>query len=273
MPRRRRVTKRRRVRLRSSVPPYPGHYLKEGSTDRDSTRLVQERLNQLGCGPVPENGIFDSEITAAVQLFQARSVDSQGQSLKIDGIVGPVTWAALFGAASEDIGEAVSPLVKRTLIVAATQVGVREDPLGSNSGPRVDEYLEAVGVSPGNPWCAAFVYWVFKGAASELGLPNPAIRTAGVLDHWKKAGRQGITRLRPEDVQEDYSLLRRGLIFVINTGGGKGHMGIVDGLQDDRLITIEGNTNSTGGREGIGVFIRESRKLSDINTGFISYDA
>lgn len=273
MPRRRRVTKRPRVRLRSSVPTYPGHYLKEGTTDRDSVRLVQQRLNQVGCGPVPENGTFDSEIKEAVQLFQARSVDSQGQSLKIDGIVGPVTWAALFGAAGEDIGEAVSPLVKRTLIVAATQVGIREDPVGSNSGPRVDEYLESVGVSPGNPWCAAFVYWVFKGAASELGLPNPAIRTAGVLDHWKKAGRQGITRLRPEDVQEDYSLLRRGLIFVINTGGGKGHMGIVDGLQDDRLITIEGNTNSTGGREGIGVFIRESRKLSDINTGFISYDS
>lgn len=279
MPRRRRVTKKRpRARLRSSVPPYPGHYLKEGSTDRTSTRLVQERLNRVHCGPVTENGHFDNETIAAVQLFQARSVDSQGQSLTIDGIVGPVTWAALFGAASlsENISEPVSPLVKRTLVVAAMQVGVTEEPPGSNSGPMVDEYLKSVGLNPAEdsyPWCAAFVHWVFQRAAKDLGLPNhPAIQTAGVLDHWNKAGRKGITRLRSEDIEEDFSRLSRGLIFVINTGGGKGHMGMVEGFREDRLITIEGNTNSAGGREGVGVFRRTSRKLADINTGFISYD-
>lgn len=50
-------------------------------------------------------------------------------------------------------------------------------------------------------------------------------------------------------------------------------MGIVEGLRDDRLITIEGNTNLPGDREGVGVFRRTSRKLSDINKGFISYDS
>lgn len=201
-------------------------------------------------------------------------MDGQGQSLKVDGVVGPLTWSVLFGSLSlpPRIGEAASPLVKNALIVAATQVGVMEDPPGSNRGPQVDEYLRAVGVSPGYAWCTAFVYWTFQQAATRLQATNPTVRTAGVLDHWNKAGRAGIARLLPDEVQENFSLLKAGLIFVINTGQGKGHMGIVEDFRDDRLTTIEGNTNLPGDREGVGVFRRTSRKLSDINKGFISYD-
>ena len=74
-------------------------------------------------------------------------------------------------------------------------------------------------------------------------------------------------------IEEDFSLLKPGLLFVIRMEGGKGHMGMVEGFGDDRLITIEGNTNLPGDREGGGVFPRHGRKLSDINTGYISYDA
>ena len=47
-------------------------------------------------------------------------------------------------------------------------------------------------------------------------------------------------------------------------------MGIVEGFRDDRLITIEGNTNLPGDREGVGVFRRTTGKLADINKGLIS---
>ena len=50
-------------------------------------------------------------------------------------------------------------------------------------------------------------------------------------------------------------------------------MGLVEDFHDDRLITIEGKTNLPGDREGVGVFRRTSRRLSEINKGFISYDA
>ena len=56
-------------------------------------------------------------------------------------------------------------------------------------------------------------------------------------------------------------------------GEGEGHMGIVEGFRDDRLITIEGNTNLPGDREGVGVFRRTTGKLSDINKGLIRYDS
>lgn len=80
-------------------------------------------------------------------------------------------------------------------------------------------------------------------------------------------------RLTRKAVIDDFSLLKPGLIFVISTGEGKGHMGIVEDFRDDRLITIEGNTNLPGDRDGGGVFRRHARKLSDINKGFISYDS
>ena len=51
-------------------------------------------------------------------------------------------------------------------------LGVKEEPLGSNSGPRVDEYLKYAGKSAPNAWCAAFVNWC-------LGQNN--IKGAGAL--------------------------------------------------------------------------------------------
>lgn len=278
MPRRRASTLRRTASRRSSVPQYPGHYLAVGEKDREAIRLIQQRLNQVGCGPITENGVFNSQTKAAVQLFQARSVDAQGQALKIDGVIGPLTWTTLFGsqALPSIAASPLSPLVERTLGIAAAEVGIMEVPPGSNRGPRVDEYLKSVGLDPSKDsyaWCAAFVYWSFQKASTQLGDGNPCVRTAGVLDHWNKAGKAGATRMTPSEVVDDFSLLKPGLVFVISTGGGKGHMGIVEDFRNDRLITIEGNTNLPGDREGVGVFRRTSRKLSDINKGFISYDA
>ena len=40
--------------------------------------------------------------------------------------------------------------------------GVKEIPKGSNSGPKVNEYLKSAGASPGNAWCASFVHWCLK---------------------------------------------------------------------------------------------------------------
>lgn len=277
-PRSRATSPSRRAQPQDTVLLYPGFALKAGVKAPSTIRAVQRRLNQVGCGPIAVNGIFDRRTQDAVRLLQARAVDGQGQALKIDAVVGPLTWAALFGAhrvpSIADIP--ISALLKTTLSIASSQVGVMEDPPGSNRGLQVDGYLKAVGLDPSSgshAWCAAFVYWSFEQAAIRVGTGNPAMRTAGVLDHWRKAGQAGVTRLSADDILTDLSLLKPGLIFVINTGGGRGHMGLVEDFRDDRLITIEGNTNLPGDREGVGVFRRHGRMLSEINQGFLSYTA
>ena len=226
MPSRRRISSKKTDTPHTRSLTYPGYYVKVGVRDHTVVRAVQRRLNEVGCGPIPASGTFDSQTKAAVQLFQARSVDARGQALKIDGVIGPLTWTTLFGSHTlPSIATiSLSPLVERTLGIAAAEVGVMEVPPGSNRGPRVDEYLESVGLDPSEdsyPWCAAFVYWTFQKAAAQVGSENPCIRTAGVLDHWNKAAKAGATRLTSKAVIDDFSLLKPGLIFVISTGGGK----------------------------------------------------
>jgi hypothetical protein len=52
------------------------------------------------------------------------------------------------------------------------------------------------------------------------------------------------------------------MIFHLSTGGGKGHAGLVIDVAGDHIVTIEGNTNQGGSREGFGVFRRDSRPIT-----------
>lgn len=254
---------------------YPGHVVKRGEPDRKIVTGLQRRLGERGC-PVPRiDGIFGARTQAAVRLFQARFPDYAGAPLVVDGKVGPLTWAALFGGDSvPTVTAAPDALLGGALAVAIREIGAREEPPGSNRGPRVDQYLRAVGLDPARgsfPWCAAFAYWCFGRAADELGRPNPVIRTAGVLDHWRKAGEAGIKRLPAAAAIDDPGRVHPGMLFVLDTGGGTGHTGFVERVEGGRLVTVEGNTNDDGTREGVGVFRRAGRKIASINRGYIDY--
>ena len=251
---------------------YPGSVLTIGSQNHEATLLVQARLNQVGCGPVQEDGIFSAETYEAVQHFQARSVDSNGLPLTVDGSVGPMTWAALFAQPVASVSQAGSALQQTTLQVAGGEIGVMENPLGSNRGPKVDEYLRSVGLNPSTgsfPWCAAFAYWCFQQAASSLHTSNPAPRTAGALDFWNRAGNLNLHRISPPEAIANPGFINPGMVFVLSTGAGQGHVGLVEKVQGVVLTTIEGNTNDNGSREGIGVFRHIGRRISQINCGFI----
>jgi hypothetical protein len=236
---------------------------------------LQRRLGERGCGVPRINGIFDARTQVAVKLFQARFPDRSGAPLVVDGKVGPLTWAALFGGDSvPTVSDAPDALLRAALAVAAREIGVGEEPAGSNRGPRVDQYLRAVGLDPARgsfAWCAAFVYWCFARAADELGRTNPVVRTAGVLDHWRRAGEAGIPRLSAAEANEDPARVQPGMLFVLDTGGGAGHTGFVERVEGGRLVTVEGNTNDDGSREGVGVFRRSGRKIAAINRGYIDY--
>lgn len=258
--------------------PFPGRVIKLGDPDKDIVLSIQKRLNQIGCGPIAENGIFDENTKAAVQLFQSRSVDSNNHSLVIDGKIGSLSWGALFKTQSvPPIKKAESKLLKKVVEFAQTQIGVREKPIGSNDGPEVSRYLASVGLNSKEDsyaWCVAFIYFCFREAANGLGLDNPMIKTAGVLEHWRRAGEKGIKRILAKDAIANPSLIKPGQIFAIAIGNkGLGHSGLViEVLSDGRFKTIEGNSNDGGSREGIGVFERV-RKPTEINRGFVDYSA
>lgn len=164
-----------------------------------------------------------------------------------------------------------TPVVARALAVAITQIGVREQPPGSNRGPEVNGYLRSVGSPPGHAWCAAFVYWCYEQASIGAGVRNPCPRTAGVRAMWARSRSVGGAVCLPAAGLQS-AWVRPGMLFARRGTGWTGHIGFVETVSDGFLTTIEGNTNDGGSREGVGVY-RRRRPLSDVTLGVINYSA
>ncbi|MBV6479354.1 MAG: hypothetical protein HGGPFJEG_02125 [Ignavibacteria bacterium] len=247
---------------------YPNRVIKKGETNKSIVKAIQQRLNEVNCGPLDVDGEFGNKTFNAVKLFQARSVDNNGNPLIVDGKIGPITWEILFGSNTIIVTpEPDSDLLGKVVSIAKSQIGVMENPVGSNSGPEVNQYLKSVGLGPGYFWCMAFVYWCFQEASKKLGVSNPSYKTAGVLMHWNNTSGRRITSA---DAVNNPSKVKPGQIFIMSYGGGAGHTGIVESVSGGFITTIEGNTNEAGSRNGIGVF-RRQRKINSINKGFIAY--
>lgn len=247
---------------------FPYRVIKQNEKDASIVRAIQSRLNELGLGPITLNDNYGPKTTAAVKLFQSTHRDQTGHPLEIDGKVGAITWAALFGLenviTSHDTGNELS---KEAIKVAQSQVGVMEKPAGSNKGPEVNMYLASVDCPPGNFWCASFIYWCFEQAAKGLNKKNPLIKTAGCISHWNKTEGK---KIPAKEAANNPLLLKRGQIFIIDHGGGFGHTGILESIEGGFIHTVEGNSNPTGSSNGIGVF-KLTRKIVKINKGFIQY--
>jgi hypothetical protein len=128
---------------------------------------------------------------------------------------------------------------------------------GRNDGQRVETYLRYVGLRKGDPWCAAFVCWCFGNA----GIANPESGWSPDLFPKAKVVWQ---RKRTVVKQSDKQAFRTGNVFGIwfADKGRIAHTGFIDGVQGEWAITVEGNTNLAGSREGDGVYRKRCLKNS-----------
>jgi hypothetical protein len=131
------------------------------------------------------------------------------------------------------------------VVAAQKEVGVREGSI-PNAGKRVSEYLGYVGINTPDKWCAAWVSYVFGQAGYSV--PKTA---------WSPAlfpGSKLVKNAKPGIVLGIYypSLKRIA------------HCGIVEGVKNDWIFSIEGNTNVNGSREGDGVY-RRKRHIRSIH--------
>ena len=140
----------------------------------------------------------------------------------------------------------MKPLVKKTLEIAQSRIGVRE--IGrSNRGVEVDRFNELAGVGVGNPWCAGLTYANKHDAAEELGVENPFIRTAYTPDIFNFAKERNIL------VRGDRGWPEPGDDFLVMGPVRVYHTGHVFDVHRDSWESIEGNSNSVGSREGYEV--------------------
>jgi hypothetical protein len=181
---------------------------------------------------------FGASTELAVHAFQAAHVDLQGHALAQDGAIGPATAWALehpgaaapgYTAAGWRSDIASEPEGAREVLAAAiAEIGTREEPDGSNRGPRVDVYTAPY---PAIPWCAAFVSWAWS--RREGGSPFGRIYSAHGLADWGQEHGRIVTIPQPGDV------------WTIFRDDVHGHAGLVVLVRPDgTMCTVEGNSGN-----------------------------
>ncbi len=138
-------------------------------------------------------------------------------------------------------------------------IGVREA-TGQNDGFEVEKYLASTGLSKGYAWCAAFVTYYHLECGFEVPKApawSPSWFTRNVIYH------RGEITYR----HANYSQPRSGDVFGIyfSNKNRVAHVGFVDDWIPDKkyVVTVEGNTNKAGSREGDGVY-RKYRLKSQV---------
>ncbi len=138
-----------------------------------------------------------------------------------------------------------------TLIeVAKKEIGVKEDPIGSNCGARIEEYQRAVdGRANAESWCMCFVQFLVKEVEKANKVKSLLFRSESCMTVWERSP----IEMRRESPSP-------GCIAIWQLGNSRaGHTGIVtEVLKDGKFTSVEGNTTIDKGiiREGFGVFFK-----------------
>ena len=181
---------------------------------------------------------------------------------QIDQIVAPKPPASAGGSSSSGFLTALNDGIQRgsslaapaaapaapgsggsgALAAAQSQVGVSEQPPGSNDGPQIADYRTATAGSGVGPWCAYFTSWAAAQAGVPLGEAGQGFGSVSALYGW--AQRTGRATAAGPGVQPNPGDL---IVW-----GGE-HIGIVESVDPDGSIhTIEGNSSNAVSRRTYG---------------------
>lgn len=153
-----------------SLKPRP--ILRPGVTDPLLVPELRTRLSALLGIPLRAQGSgdqFDSEVRAAVRLFQGRA------NLEPDGEMGPQSWSIL------DAGGGSAPAADTWMRIAIDKLGL--DETVPAHVPEIVEFLKQVPATAAatdptkTAWCACFVAYIIGKALPNSAMPtnNPAL--------------------------------------------------------------------------------------------------
>lgn len=139
---------------------------------------------------------------------------------------------------------------EKILDIARDQLGIKENPPNSNRCKFNTAYYGQEVSGSAYPWCAVFVWWVFREAgASELFYGGKKTASCSTLLGFHKA----------QAVRGNYL---PGDIIFFNFDGRKNtqHVGICEGWDGRYITTIDGNTAPTNEANGGAVMRRKRDK-------------
>ena len=160
---------------------------------------VQRRLHKLGFNPGPVDGIRGRMTVGAVKRFQ------ESRGLVADGVVGPRTFAAMFGEPAP--GEIAALDTMPWFDEAIRLIGLRETP-GRESNAKLLTMAEDLDIdydSDDIPWCGLFTAHCVGATMPEEALPTIPLRArawedfgmpvapqiGAVMVFWRKSKRSG----------------------------------------------------------------------------------
>lgn len=122
--------------------------------------------------------------------------------------------------------------------------------------------MKAVGFYVGAPWCAFYTKLVFTEAYADHKGMSAVIKTCASGN-----AQQTLKNFKANGTFATGDVPKVGAIVIWQLGNGtSGHTGIVVevGKVENTMLTIEGNTNASGSREGD----RVARKFRTVNRAF-----
>lgn len=176
-----------------------------------SVEQVLARVAQINTALAPQTALSGG---AAIPFTQVL-----GQQLGVQGAL-PVAAAGSGGVGAQMVA------------LAQREIGVAEQPPGSNDSPRIAQYRQATAGSGVGPWCAYFTSWLAKGAGAPLGEQGQGFGSVDALYGWAQRTGHAIQNgpgVRPAP----------GDLIVWDE-----HIGMVESVDPDGTVhTIEGNSS------------------------------
>ena len=134
------------------------------------------------------------------------------------------------------------------LTIARKQLGICENPPGSNNVRYNTWYYGREVMGSAYPWCMVFVQWVFAQAGVKL--PVRTASCGALMNAAKAAGCWVTAGFKPGDV----------VIYDFPGGAATDHCGIVETeLPDYGVQAVEGNTSQSGSQSNGGMVCRKNR--------------
>jgi len=224
----------------------------KGARGRPAKR-VQEWVSIHGFR-TPVDSDFGSATEHAVVAFQ------ESRKLKPTGRVDKATWTLLVEPLARAVGPVPLPpgASGARAVLAVARHHLKEHPIevgGENCGPWVRAYMNG---NEGRDWkwCAGFVTFVLRQAYALIGQPPP-IKGSFSCDSLAAQARDRslfVSEAEMKKKSPNWSGLGDSMIFLVRrTPMDWIHTGFAFAFEDQGFTTIEGNTNSEGGRDGYEV--------------------
>ncbi len=184
-----------------------------------SIAAVHARIAEL-------NSLFAPAPPAATATPAANSASFAGQLQSATGATATAAGAGVAPAGGgTNAGQAILNLAKQ-------EVGVREQPPGSNDSPRIAQFRKATAGSGVGPWCAYFVSWAAREAGVPIGDNGQGFGRVDDVYAWAQKAGKAIPAgdgVKPQP----------GDLIVWDE-----HIGIVESVDSDGTIhTVEGNSS------------------------------